>query len=76
MQTAAGKGGFDPSYVVICVPGCGILVVCLYYSILHAFLNIPENVGLVFKRYSDIYSYAEMLTRVYSSGGAGCYLIK
>lgn len=77
MQTAAGplsKGEFDPSSLVICVPGCGIWIVCLYYSILNVFLSIPENLGLVFKRYLDIHSYAELLTRVYNSGGAGCYL--
>lgn len=75
MQTAAGplsKGEFDASYLVTCVPGCGIWIVCLYYSIPNVFLSVPENFGLAFKRYLDIHSYEEMLTRVYNSGGAGC----
>lgn len=77
MQTAAGplsQGEFD--YLVIGVPGCGIWIICLYYSILNVFLSIPANLDLVFKRYLNIHSYAEMLTNVYHSGGAGCYLIK
>lgn len=59
MRTAASplsKGEFDPSYLVICVPGCRIWIVCLYYSILNVFLSILENLGLVFKRYLHIRS--------------------
>lgn len=77
MQTAAGplsQGEFD--YLVVGVPGCGIWIVCLYYSILNVFLSIPENLDLVFKRYLNIRSYAEMLTSIYHSGGAGCYAVK
>lgn len=77
MQTAAGltsKGEFDPHYVMIGVPGCGIWIVCLCCSVLNVFLSIPENLGLVFKRYVDINSYVEMLTSVYNSDGDGCYL--
>lgn len=77
IQTAAGplsRGEFH--YLVIGVPGCGIWIVCLYYSILNVFLSIRENLDLVFKRYLNIHSYAEMLTSIYHSGGAGCYSTK